>query len=298
MIVFKGNSFSECYEESLRVLQQSGYENSARGMSSKELRDVALVIDDPTKCLYQNKARGSQKKYIAAEFLWYYGGRNDVGFISNWAKFWEQIQNSDGTANSAYGHLIFSSKNKHGVSQYQWAVQSLLNDKNTRQAVMHFNTADHQYSSNKDFVCTMYANCHIRDNKLHLSVFMRSNDAVWGTPTDVAFFCSLQIQMLSHLQEIYPDLELGTYTHVANSYHLYDRHYELVDKMLNETFEPEILPKINQNLIEIDGSPTKSLVTLIQSINPTEDVILIFQDGNDLLKWIHTNLNKKIKHDS
>lgn len=292
MIVFKAESFADCYKDSLDYLSKYGTENSARGIKSRELLDVALEISDPTRCLYLNEARSSQKKYIAAEFLWYYTGRNDVQFISKWAKFWETIQNPDGTANSAYGNLIFKAKNRHGFSQYQWALQSLLSDKNTRQAVMHFNEPVHQYANNKDFVCTMYANCHIRNNKFYMTVFMRSNDAVWGTPTDVAFFCSLQMQMHAHLKVFYPELEMGTYTHVANSYHVYDRHYDLTDRMLSSDFISDSLPEIVADLIDIDGSPSQSLQTLMAATSATEENYLIFQDGNDLLKWVYQHAIK------
>jgi len=266
--------------------------NHARGTTSKELLDVALEIEDPRQCLYSNKVRGSQQKYIAAEFLWYYAGRNDVKFISNWAKFWETIQNPDGTANSAYGNLIFTKKNGHGLTQYQWALQSLMNDANTRQAILHFNTPDHQYQTNKDFVCTMYANLHIRQNKLYMSVFMRSNDAVWGTPTDVAFFCSLQMQIHSHLKAIYPDLELGSYTHVANSYHVYDRHYDLATRMCDADFVPVQLPEIEVDLIDIDGSPSEDFRSVFNGATQETSDVLLFQN-NDLLKWIF----EKIKED-
>jgi thymidylate synthase len=292
MIVFKSESFAECYKDSLTYLFEHGAENEARGTRSKELLDVALEISDPAKCLYLNKARGSQKKYIAAELLWYYMGRNDVKFISKWAKFWETIQNSDGTANSAYGNLIFKTTNQHGFSQYQWAMQSLIADRNTRQAIMHFNAPVHQYTGNKDFVCTMYANCHIRNNRFYMTVFMRSNDAIWGTPTDVAFFCSLQMQMLSQLKQFYPDLELGTYTHVANSYHVYDRHYDLCGQMLESDFIPEALPFVGSDLINLNGSPSHNLQTLMTAATSTEENYLIFQDGNDLLKWIYTHAIK------
>jgi thymidylate synthase len=286
MITFTGNTFADCYEESLRYLLANGIVNNARGTTSKELLDVALVVEDPTQCLYSNQTRGSQTRYIAAEFLWYYMGRNDVKFIADWAKFWETIQNPDGTANSAYGNLIFTEKNQHNITQYQWAIQSLINDSSTRQAVLHFNKPQHQYSSNKDFVCTMYANLHIRNNKLYMSVFMRSNDAVWGTPTDVAFFCSLQMQIHSHLKQFYPDLELGSYTHVANSYHVYDRHYELTDYMLSHDFVPVKLPAIVNDLIEIDGTPSEDFKALFSAIDDKTDDVLIFQDGDDLLNWI------------
>lgn len=291
MITFKGLTFADCYRDSILHLMERGMTNHARGTTSKELLDVALEIEDPRSCLYSNKIRGSQQKYIAAEFLWYYAGRNDVKFISKWAKFWETIQNPDGTANSAYGNLIFVKKNEHGITQYQWALQSLINDSNTRQAILHFNAPVHQYQTNKDFVCTMYANLHIRQNKLYMSVFMRSNDSIWGTPTDVAFFCSLQMQIHSHLKNIYPDLELGSYTHIANSYHIYDRHYDLAARMCYADFVPVQLPEIEVDLIDIDGSPSEDFRAILDSISQESEDLLVFQN-NDLLAWIFEKINE------
>jgi thymidylate synthase len=293
MLVFQGSTFAEAYRASLQSLMNYGIVNNARGTISKEYIDASIVVEDPRSCLYSNPVRGSQFKYLAAEFLWYFLGRNDVQFISKHAKFWETIQNPDGTANSAYGNLIFNVKNHAGTSQYQWALTSLLKDQYTRQAVMHFNMPIHQYVENKDFVCTMYANFHIRANRLHMSVFMRSNDAIWGTPTDVAFFCALQMQMLAHLKPTYPDLELGRYTHTANSYHVYDKHYDLVSDMLKHNFLPIQLPPVKTDLVDLAGNPTSDLITLYQSVEkPEDDSLLIFQDQDDLLYWIFQNYNK------
>jgi thymidylate synthase len=293
MIVFNGKTFAEAYSKSIEEVLKNGIINSARGTTSRELLDVALVVENPRSCLYQNEVRGSQLDYIAGEFLWYYMGRNDVKFISKWAKFWEQIQNPDGTANSAYGNLIFKRLNQYGLTQYSWVVNSLIKDPSTRQAIMHFNTPDHQYFTNKDFVCTMYASFSIRNNKLNMSVFMRSNDAIWGTPTDVAFFGSLHLQLLSHLSLNYPGLELGTYTHFANSYHIYDRHYDISQRMLEKEFIPMDLPEITVDLINIDGTPTEDFKLMFNAVTKDPDDMLIFQNGNDLLKWIFDKTKNK-----
>lgn len=293
MIVFEAQSFGEAYRDSLKHVMTNCPENNARGTISKEQLNLAIVVQNPRLCLYENPARSSQFRYIAAEFLWYYLGRNDVNFISKYAKFWEKIKNDDGTANSAYGNLIFKIKNEHGFSQYQWAIGALLKDPNTRQAVMHFNMPMHQYSDNKDFVCTMNVNVHIRDNKLHLKLNIRSNDAIWGAPTDAAFFCSLQLQMLQHLRSVYPELELGTYTHVADSYHVYDHHYELVEKMLMHEFVPVSLPEFKNNLIDISGEPTTDLLLLAKHIERNNPEFVLFQDENDIFEWIYKNISKK-----
>lgn len=286
MYNYKGSTFAEAYQLSLADLVTNGDLCETRGTSSRELLNVSLEIADPSQCMYTNPTRSTQTKYIAAEFLWYYAGRNDVQFISKYAKFWEQIQNSNGTANSAYGNLIFKPKSIGGSTQYEWAISSLAKDKDSRQAILHFNTPDHQYTGNKDFVCTMYGIFHIRHNRLNFSVYMRSNDAVWGTPTDVAFFCSLQMQALAHLKEFYPDLTLGTYTHHANSYHIYDRHYDLVEKMLGGEFIPSGLPSIKTNLVSMLGNPTQEFIDVFDFIEKGHDDILILQEKTDLLTWI------------
>jgi len=39
--------------------------------------------------------------------------------------------------------------------------------------------------------------------------------------------------MLLRVKEIYPEVEMGTYTHIASSFHLYESDFELVEKRLN-----------------------------------------------------------------
>ena len=51
--------------------------------------------------------------------------------------------------------------------------------------------------------------------------------------------------MLKLLKPYYPDLELGTYTHTANSYHIYDRHFSLVDEMIENDFIEKSFPEVN-----------------------------------------------------
>jgi thymidylate synthase len=292
---FKGKTFAQVYKESLISLSDNFmYETSPRGQKVKEDINVTLEIEDPTQCFFVNERRSTQFKYIAAELIWYYTGQNTTEWIGKYAKMWDSIKNEDGTVNSAYGNLIFNIKNEHGLSQYEWAITSLINDKNTRQAVLHFNMPVHQFETNKDFVCTMYANFHIRDEKLFLTVHMRSNDAILGTPTDVPFFCSLQMQMLEHLLAFYPNLKLGSYTHIANSYHVYERHYDMVKEIINGEVTPQTMPPVKSDLVFSNGKPTPELLWVKGLVDNTEKDKVIFQDRDDLLFWITSQL---IAHD-
>jgi thymidylate synthase len=287
MRIYSGESFSEVYEQSLRDLHTNPeYTSNPRGLNIKENLGVALEILDPLSCLYDNSRRGSQSKYIAAELIWYFLGRNDVEFIKKFASFWESIQNEDGTVNSSYGYLLFKNLNRFGFSQYQWAINCLKNDLDSRQAIMHFNLPQHQYVGNKDFVCTMYGIWQIRDYKLNLTIHMRSNDAILGTPTDIAFFTVLQQQALNHLRYYHPGLKLGSYTHIVDSYHVYERNFNLVSEMLENEFKPVKIPTLSKNLISHDGSPSTDLKILSDHMESG------FSTEDKLMSWISKSINK------
>jgi len=288
MVIIQSETFAAVYEELLHeLINEPEYVTQPRDMKINEICDVALVIENPLSCLYTNEFRSSQFKYIAAEFLWYFMGRNDVEYISKFAKFWESIKNDDDTVNSSYGYLLFNNKNEHGVTQYHWALESLTQDKDSRQAVLHFNLPIHQRSGNRDFVCTMYGIFQIRDNRLNFTVSMRSNDVILGLPTDIAFFAILQSQMLNHLRHNagYPELELGTYTHISNSSHIYERHFDIAKKMITRKFESVEIPKVDLDLINIKGTPTLNLKSLFDSQDESVELT------DPLYDWILKNIN-------
>ena len=72
-------------------------------------------------------------------------------------------------------------------------------------------------SYRKDTPCTYAVQFTILDNKLNMSVLMRSNDIWYG-------FCNDQYQF-SMLQQIVAKrlyIEIGTYYHFAHNLHLYN----------------------------------------------------------------------------
>lgn len=286
MRVYKGKSFADVYKASLTdLIQNPEYSVSPRGFKINEVMNAVHVVEDPSLCLYENTRRGSQLKYIAAETVYYFSGRRDLNFIKKYAAFWEQIANEDMTVNSAYGNLIFTEENKVGMTQWTWAFQSLVKDKDTRQAIILFNKPDYQYFGNKDVICTLNGIFNIRDNKLNFTIQMRSNDAILGTPTDFAFFCLLQMQMLKLLKETaYPELELGTFTHVANSYHVYERHFEMIKDMISSDFKPFKFEPIELNFVSTNGKPTKQLEDLTAAVEYGSKNYLT---DDKLFKWIY-----------
>mgnify|MGYP000238431102 FL=1 len=114
-------------------------------------------------------------------------------------------------------------------------LDSLKADKNTRQAIAFLNQPKFQFEGNKDFVCTMYLNFWIRDNKLNMKVQMRSNDIFYGLTFDAPFFAFVHQHVRLWLLDQYQDLELGTYHHCVDNIHFYERHFELANNILSES---------------------------------------------------------------
>jgi hypothetical protein len=186
--------------------------------------------------------------YTAKEMALYNSCSNQVEDFAKASKFWEKIANPDGTINSAYGNLIWHKPsqgnplferwvNPHADhdrfrTPWEWAKQSLVADKDTRQAVMAFALPEHRWVGNKDQVCTLHGNWLIRDDRLNLSIVMRANDISKGLVYDLSWFVSLMDKMLEELKPIYPDLKKGTYTHTVHSIHIYERDIPQMKKML------------------------------------------------------------------
>lgn len=218
------------------VYEDPQYKSAPRGLPIRERVDYMFTVLAPTSepILTNDTERNKViQDYTLKEMALYDAGTNRVEDFEKASSFWRRIANEDGTINSAYGFLIWKNRSCRSLdTQWEWAKQSLINDKDTRQAFVRFSLPDHQWWGNKDFPCTMHGNFLIRENKLHLTIVMRSNDLVLGLVYDLPWFCSLMDKMLEELKPIYPGLTKGHYTHLAHSLHVYERDNEKVEKML------------------------------------------------------------------
>lgn len=220
MIVFTGKTVNDVWEQAFFALDKQaaqGFSDSSRdGTVVGEFLDAVLCVENPTRNVVTNSIRNMPIRYAVGELAWYLSGSNKVSDIAQFAKKWAEISDDGVTNNSAYGYRIFE---KFGFDQWEYVKNLLKKDPNTRQAVIHIKDAS--CTPTKDTPCTVYLQFFIRDNKLHLSVHMRSNDIWMGVPYDMFSFCFFQIKMAMEL-----GVEIGSYTHYAGSLHMYQRDYK------------------------------------------------------------------------
>jgi thymidylate synthase len=256
----------------LEDLTAFGMKSAPRGRKVVEA-NVATLDIDPLRPIMDFDDRKFNWKYLAGELAWYLKRTNNIDLINNFSSFWGNLTNSDGTVNSNYGDLLLSvhpsqrdanydgSKipNKPFRKQLEWVFNSLVDDKDTRQAVAFLNCPYYQYEGNKDFVCTMYLNFWIRHDRLDMKVQMRSNDIFFGLSYDAPWFSLIQQSLFLELKKVYPELKLGMYYHCADNIHYYERHFDLVEKIISAPVTKSPKFELKAPLFEFDEFGKMSL---------------------------------------
>lgn len=196
-----------------KLLNMNEKSESRDGDIVGEVINAITIITDPTRNIMKNEIRKLPLRYAIGEMLWYMSGNNDLKEIQKYTTGWDRMSDDGFTVNSNYGYCI---KKKFGFDQWEYVKDLLIKDPRTRQAVIHIKTADNKES--KDVNCTVCLQFLYRDKKLHMTTYMRSNDIWMGFPYDVFQFTNMLILMSMEL-----GVDIGTYTHVVGSLHLYQR---------------------------------------------------------------------------
>lgn len=232
------------YAQSLRnvyrQIKQDGVECAPRGQKILEIENFGVTL--PPYLRFVNfQSRGLNLGYIKQEFLWYLRGELTDLSIGGHAKLWNSLV-VDGKLNSNYGHYAFK---RGGID---WVVSELTRDKDSRRAV--FTILDHTHANEqvKDFPCTYGMGFRIRNNRLNVTIRMRSCDGIWGFCNDLPAFSFIQEMVLKYMQKVYPDLECGTYHHSADSFHVYERHFGMLNSLTStppDKFSVVLCPRMS-----------------------------------------------------
>lgn len=234
---FVQDSFDELMYDILTAMMDPDFVCEPRGSEVKEILVPRLVLSCPRNRLLTNAKRHAKYGFGVGEFLWYWRGSNSLEEMTYYNKRMPGFSDDGKTVNSAYGHII-KGKGRLHVNQWQIAINTLIDDEDSRRAVLQIHHPIHQLiadrSGSKDVPCTLSLQFFIREDKLHLHVHMRSNDVHWGLTYDLFSFTLFQECMLLELRKHYLGLEMGRYIHTAGSLHVYKRHYKMSQEMVDE----------------------------------------------------------------
>lgn len=224
-------SFTHCYISLVRnVYENPAFEAAPRGQKVKEILGASFTILNPRDRIPYVAGRKFSISYMVAELVWYFSGNNETAWISKYSNFWSNISDDGVTANSAYGARLFKHHPKIAqgrFNQWEYVIDELTRDPDSRRAVMHLRVPDDSIDAKLDVPCTLALQFFIRDGKLHQVVNMRSSDVIFGIAYDIPAFTMFQELLANEL-----GVELGTYTHTSNSLHIYERHFEMAESIL------------------------------------------------------------------
>lgn len=207
----------------LRSIFREGKIASPRGMPVHEILAYQSVVSMENPIIY-NEARKLGYRFMAAEAAWILSGRDDVASITDYSKAIKEFSDNGETFFGAYGPKI--------VGQIQYAIQTLMKDLDSRQAVI--NIWRENPPPSKDIPCTLSLQWVIRGNEIHCIASMRSSDLWLGHPYDIFNFSAASFFILLHLRDKYPGIKLGNLYLTCGSKHIYQRNLEGVSEVLEQ----------------------------------------------------------------
>ena len=187
-------------------------------------------------------------KSIIYELLWFLKGDTNIKYLNdNGVTIWDEWADENGNLGPVYGAQWRSWKGADGrvVDQIAEVIQQIKTNPDSRRFIVSaWNPAE--------IPAMALAPCHalfqfyVADGKLSLQLYQRSADVFLGVPFNIASYALLTMMVAQVC-----GLEVGEYIHSFGDVHIYNNHFEQVNKQLLR--EPKSLPtmKINPEVKDI-----------------------------------------------
>jgi thymidylate synthase len=224
---FAGASADDLMRSSIAEVLESGIRINPSKGAALELHPAVLELVNPLARLSRTEARGRVFSALA-ETCWYLSRSNDVEFISYYVEHYRQLGEA-GIVWGGYGARLFAFD---GDDQVRYVIDRLRYHRQSRQAVIQLFDHEDVREPHEDVPCTCSLQYLIRADRLDAITYMRSNDVILGLPHDIFAFTMLQELIARSV-----DVEVGTYTHVVGSFHLYEKDLAGAQSFLNEGWQ-------------------------------------------------------------
>ena len=154
--------------------------------NTKTLFNQSFTILNPIDRNIDCDYRKWNLNYAEYEYQWYLSKNRSVEDIKKIAKIWDKMHNGDNIVNSNYGYQW--SRN----NQLDYVINELKTNPLSRKACISIYDGKEHSEYKYDTPCTLSIVFYIYDNKLQMSVYMRSNDLWFGFCNDAYTFLKLQ----------------------------------------------------------------------------------------------------------
>lgn len=229
MIVLDTRNVNHALCQGVSLVHQIGLrEGSRNGDVLRVPVPVTTVYGCPTERVLFLPWRDANPFFHLVESMWMLAGRNTLADLTPYVARMRDYSDDGGlTQPAAYGHRwrFFADDRTNGDlpfnDQLDWVVQRLRANPADRRVVIQMWDPERDIEAadrnGKDVPCNLTALPWVSEGSLHLTVFCRSNDMVWGAYGANAVHFSLLLEYLACRL----GLEVGTYTQISNNFHAY-----------------------------------------------------------------------------
>ena len=183
--------------------------------NTKALFNVGFYLQNPLDNKITNKERNWKEEYAEAEWQWYLSGDRNIEKLGKiYGKIppiWERMADHNGNVNSNYGWQWLRN------DQYEYIIDKLKFENDTRHAAISIYDCKENLDYENDTPCTYAVQFTIINDRLCMSVYMRSNDLWYGFCNDQYCFSMLQKKVAEDVNK-----DIGWYYHHAHNMHLYN----------------------------------------------------------------------------
>ena len=183
--------------------------------NTKALFNIGFYLQNPLDNKITNKERNWKEEYAEAEWQWYLSGDRNIKKLGDiYGKIppiWERMADHNGNVNSNYGWQWLRN------DQYEYIIDKLKFENDTRHAAISIYDCKENLDYENDTPCTYAVQFTIINDRLCMSVYMRSNDLWYGFCNDQYCFSMLQKKVAEDINK-----EIGWYYHHAHNMHLYN----------------------------------------------------------------------------
>lgn len=237
-----------------KFLIENNVKRKTRGFDCYELKEPLLFkINNPSDRYITVPERKFNKVLPFVEVLWIMGGINDLELPGSYVKNLYTYSDDGQFMRGGYGPRIraFTGNNsdykisnqKHRnvfsgsisvVDQLKYVIEDFGRDFNSRRLIIEIGDPNKDdfnelgdLKNTLDTPCTRLLNFQVRNGKLDLTVYMRSNDHIFGAH-------GVNITNFTFIQEIVSNIlgiESGDYYHFSNNYHYYENFQEKIEEL-------------------------------------------------------------------
>ncbi|WP_347219140.1 thymidylate synthase [Chryseobacterium sp.] len=191
-------------------------------------------------------------KSIIYELLWFLKGETNIKYLKdNGVSIWDEWADENGDLGPVYGAQWRSWHGADGkvVDQITEVIDQIKKNPDSRRLIVSaWNVAEIPNMALAP--CHALFQFYVADGKLSLQLYQRSADVFLGVPFNIASY-ALLLMMVAQVC----DLEVGDYVHSFGDVHIYNNHFEQVNRQLSRETRPLPVMKLNpdvKNIFDFD----------------------------------------------